>query len=46
MVDAHFSTYDVSDNLTLAIRPGLTQPAGRSFASATPSLGLRMVLKF
>ena len=46
MVDAHFSTYDVSDNLTLAIRPGLTQPSGWPVASATPSLGLRMVLNF
>ena len=46
MVDAHFSTYDVSDNLTLALRPGLTPPACPSAASAAPSFGLRMVLKF
>ena len=46
MVDAHFSTYDVSDNLTLALRSGLVQPACPSAASAAPSFGLQMVLKF
>jgi hypothetical protein len=51
MVDAHFSTYDVSDNLTLGVRPCLAEPlpyaAVRTPACGTaPALGMRMFLKF
>ena len=51
IVDAHFSTYDVSDNLTLGLRPCIAEPLPYS-AIATPArgtapaLGMRMVLRF
>ena len=45
MVDAHFSTYDVSDNLTLGVRPCIAEPLPYAAISA-PACGFKLVLNW
>lgn len=47
MVDAHFSTYDVSDRLSLGFRPYVSDPVFVRHANTTgQALGMRMVLQW
>lgn len=45
MVDAHFSTYDVSENLTLSARPFVSEPLLLAKQPA-PALGLRLTFQW
>ena len=45
MVDAHFSTYDVSDNLTLGVRPCIAEPLPYAAVMA-PACGFKLVLNW
>ncbi|MBO4402771.1 MAG: hypothetical protein J5792_03690 [Bacteroidales bacterium] len=45
VVDAHFSTFDISDDLTLQLQPSLTEPLPRPVPTAT-TFGMRLVLNF
>ena len=45
MVDAHFSTYDVSDNLSLGVRPCIAEPLPYASVMA-PACGFKLVLNW
>ena len=45
VVDAHFSTFDISDDLTLQLQPSLTEPLPRPVPTVT-TFGMRLVLNF
>lgn len=45
MVDAHFSTYDVSDNLSLGVRPCIAEPLPYAAISAS-ACGFKLVLNW